>query len=431
MTHTPGQTEESLEILRRRRRAVFPGSYRLFYNAPLHMVRGEGVWLQDGAGTRYLDCYNNVPSVGHCNARVVEAMTRQAATLNTHTRYLDTKVLDYAERLLGHFPDPLDRVFFTCSGSEANDLACRLARSATGAEGMIVTEHAFHGSTTTTAGISPSLGTGTDAWVRTVRIDDLRVADGPDAARVLLERTRAAIAELAEAGFGTATLMLDSIVSSDGVIDGPPGFIGPAVEAVRAAGGLWIADEVQAGFARLGAGMWGYQRHALVPDIVTLGKPMGNGHPLAGVVSGAEICAAFAARTRYFNTFGGNPVAAAVGDAVLGEIEDRALVAHAAEVGGYLRTLLAQVAADVPCVVDVRGSGLFIGIELTGTDGDVATGGATAAAVVERLRDRRVLVGTTGVNGNVVKIRPPLIFEAQHADLLATELATAFQALPA
>ncbi len=385
------------DLAARRARALGP-AYRLFYRRPVQVVRGEGVFLYDAEGREYLDCYNNVASVGHCHPRVVAAIAGQAAVLNTHTRYLSEGVVDYAERLLGLLPWAEGHVMFACTGSEANDLALRVARAATGAEGVIVTACAYHGTTESTAECSPSLGEGIlGRRVRAVPVEDMAAG------------VRAAVASLAEAGMRPAALLVDTILSSDGIFPEAP--LAAAVAEVRAAGGLFIADEVQPGFGRTGAGMWGYGRHGVQPDIVTMGKPMGAGHPIAAMAARAEVVAAFAAKVRYFNTFGGNPVAVAAGQAVLDVIADEGLVENAAQVGAILRQGLEGLD---PRIAQVRGAGLFLGVELADAD--------LAAEVVNGLRERGVLISACGPAGNVLKIRPPLPFAPAHADRLMTEL---------
>jgi len=412
-----GRTQQLLE----RRRATLASSYRLFYSSPVHVVRGEGVWLFDATGDQYLDAYNNVACVGHSHPRVVAAMAEQAGRLNTHTRYLTDETVDYAERLLTHFAAPLDRVVFTCTGSEANDLAYRMARAATGGEGFIVTDNAYHGVSAVTAGMSPSLGLGVAAFVRTVP-PPTATGSGRDPGEEFGARVRDAAEQMAAAGVRPAALIFDTVFASDGVIAGPPGLLRPAAEEIRRAGGVLIADEVQAGFGRLGDGMWGYDRHGVRPDIVTLGKPMGNGYPIAGLVSSESLMSEFGSRARYFNTFGGNAVACATASAVLDVIENDQLIANAMRVGTRLRRAIADLAARHPAVADVRGSGLFIGVELApeGAAGPSATD--AARVVVDGLRDRRVLIGTAGPSANVLKIRPPLPFSDANADQLLEAL---------
>ena len=288
-------------MIARRQRVLGP-AYRLFYERPVHFVRGEGVWLYDAQGQAYLDAYNNVASVGHANPRVTAAMARQAETLNTHTRYLHESIIDYAEALTASFPAPLSQAMFTCTGSEANDLAVRIARHVTGGTGIIVTDLAYHGVTSVVAEFSPSLGAGVDlgSHVRTVRAPDAYHANGEDVGERLGRDVQAAIDDLRRHGIKPAMLILDTIFSSDGVFAGPAGFLKPAVEAIHKAGGLFIADEVQPGFGRTGEAMWGFERHGVLPDIVTMGKPMGNGYPIAGLVARPELLAEFGARCALF-----------------------------------------------------------------------------------------------------------------------------------
>ncbi|WP_108676370.1 aspartate aminotransferase family protein [Acuticoccus yangtzensis] len=405
---------EDAALLARRER-VLGAAYRLFYQRPVHLVRGEGCLLYDADGNPYLDAYNNVASVGHCHPRVVEALTRQAATLNTHTRYLGSPVVAFAERLLATFPGPIDRAMFTCTGSEANDLALRIARQATGGTGIVVTDTAYHGVTAEVAAFSPSLGPGVPlgAHVRTVAPP----LDGDGAA--FARRVAAAFADLARHGIRPAAFICDTIFSSDGVCADPPGFLGAAVEAARAAGALFVADEVQPGLGRTGAAMWGFMRHDLVPDLVTAGKPMGNGHPVAALFGRADLVDGFGRRARYFNTFGGNAVSCAVGLAVLDVIDEEGLMDNARETGARVLDGLRELAADYPAIGAVRGAGLFIGVDIVGEAGPDAAG---AARIVNRLRERRILISATGAGANVLKIRPPLVFGPREADHLLTVL---------
>lgn len=402
-------------LLERRARALGP-AYRLFYDEPFHPVRGEGVWLYDAAGQPWLDAYNNVACVGHAHPRVVEAIARQAATLNTHTRYLHEGIVDYAERLLATMPPELGHASFTCTGSEANDLAMRIATAHTGASGLIVTRNAYHGVTSALACASPSLG-------QYVRLGDhVRLVDAPagdDPGPAFAASVRAAIADLRAQSMRPAALLVDTVFSSDGVFTAPAGFLQEAVTAVHEAGGLFIADEVQPGFGRTGEAFWGFARHGVVPDIVTMGKPMGNGHPVAGLAVRPEIMQAFARASRYFNTFGGNPVSMAAASAVLDVLQQEQLQQQALLVGDYLRSRLSALRERHACVGEVRGAGLFIGLELL--DGQAAAT-ALAARVVNGLRHRQVLLSATGPQGNVLKIRPPLVFRREHADFLVERL---------
>jgi 4-aminobutyrate aminotransferase-like enzyme len=416
-----GATER--DLIERRDKLLGP-AYRLFYAEPLHIVRGEGVWLYDASGQKFLDAYNNVTSLGHCHPHVVEAIARQAATLATHTRYLHEGILDYAERLLATCPEAIGHLMLTCTGSEANDLALRIARAATGSAGFIVTDTAYHGVTGLVAEISPSLG-------RDLPLaPHVRTVPGPsgDNYRTFATSVQAAIDDLAAHGLGTAALICDTIFSSDGVVADPPGFLREAVQAVHRAGGLFIADEVQAGFARTGDAMWGFQRHDLVPDLITMGKPMGNGYPVAGVAMRPALAADFGRKSRYFNTFGGNPVAVAAAGAVLDVIEREALRANAARIGRLLRTGIEAFRGRFPQIGAVRGAGLFIGVDIVDPNG--VPDGAAAARVVNSMRRRHVLISCTGHSAHVLKIRPPLILTESHAQQLLDALEQSLGSLP-
>ncbi|WP_110684924.1 aspartate aminotransferase family protein [Salinicola aestuarinus] len=404
-----------------RRQRLLGASYRLFYRQPFHPVRGEGVWLFDRHGAPYLDAYNNVACVGHCHPRVVEAIATQAATLNTHTRYLHETILDCAERLIDSLPAPLEQMVFTCSGSEANDLAVRMARAFTGGEGLIVTELAYHGVTQAIAEASPSLGVKVRLG-NTVRTVPAPVDRGDGAAAMgkrFAAGVQAAIDDLAAHDIRPAALLLDGVFSSDGIITGPEGFLAPAIAAIHRAGGLYIADEVQAGLGRTGV-MWGFPRHGVSADLVTLGKPLGNGHPVAGVAGRRDVMDHFGETARYFNTFGGNPVACAAALAVQSVIRDEGIADNAAAVGAKLHASLGQLAAAHSRLGDVRGSGLLAGVEVLDRQGGPDAG--LAQTLVEGLRARRVLISATGPHGNVLKIRPPLVFGDAHVSTLGNAL---------
>jgi 4-aminobutyrate aminotransferase-like enzyme len=429
---TAGGLEPRLRDLVERRRAVLGPGYRLFYERPVEVVRGEGVHLYDADGVEYLDAYNNVPCVGHAHPRVVEAIARQAATLNTHTRYAAEPILDYAERLVATHAPELRNVTFTCTGSEANDLALRVARFQTGADGVIVTRNAYHGVTSAVAEISPSLGPnvplGTN--VRAIAPPDPALGDVAAVGAAFAAGVADAIADLERHGARLAAFVVDSIFSTDGILPDPAGFLAPAVDVVRAAGGLYVADEVQAGFGRTGDALWGYQRHCLHPDLVTLGKPMGNGLPIAALVARPEAIEPFGTAVRYFNTFGGNAVSIAAAAAVLDVIEDEGLVEHARVVGGALRAGVAALAADHPVIGDVRGAGLYLGVDLV----DPASGApapALATRLVNGMRERRVLISASGPEAATLKIRPPLPFAATDADRFLDVLADTLAELAA
>jgi len=421
MTAPNGCLPVATEALIGRRRATFGPTSMLFYRRPLHVVRAEGVWLYEADGTRVLDAYNNVPSIGHCHPAVVAAVSRQIGTLNTHTRYLHDGIYEYAERLLATMPGTVSNIVFTCTGSESADLALRIARSVTGRLGAIATENAYHGNTTAVTEISPSSAAAGPAG------DHVALVPAPDAYRGggaaglgtrFAAQVREAVATLKARGHAPAALVVDSIFSSDGVFPGEPGFLADAVAVIREAGGLFIADEVQPGFARTGEAMWGFQRHGIEPDIVIMGKPMGNGFPMGAVAVRPDLLAAFGATSGYFNTFGGNPVAAAAGMAVLDTLAAEGLQENARETGAYLRDGLAAIAEREPAVGDVRGAGLYIGVELVRDRESRAPDPGLAERIVNAMRGRRVLIGTAGKFGNVLKIRPPLPFRREHADLL-------------
>ncbi|WP_174868479.1 aspartate aminotransferase family protein [Pectobacterium polaris] len=407
------------EALLARRQQVLGSGYRLFYEEPLHVVRGEGVWLVDHQGKRYLDVYNNVASVGHCHPAVVEAMARQSAQLNTHTRYLHPAIVDFAEDLLSEFPTELNNVMLTCTGSEANDLALRIARHATGGTGVLVTRWAYHGVTSALAELSPSLGDGV------VRGSHVKLIEPPDTYRqpgAFLRSIRDALAQMQQEGIRPAALLIDTIFSSDGVFCAPEGEMAQAAALIRQAGGLFIADEVQPGFGRTGESMWGFARHGVVPDLVSLGKPMGNGHPIAGLVGRSALFDAFGRDVRYFNTFGGNPVSCQAAHAVLRVIREEQLQQNAQRVGDYLRQGLQQLAQDFPLIGDIRAYGLFIGVDLVSDRESKAPATESASQVVNAMRQRGVLISATGPAANVLKIRPPLVFQEEHADVFLTTL---------
>ncbi|MFC4623995.1 aspartate aminotransferase family protein [Daeguia caeni] len=408
---------EDRALIERRLRALGP-AYRLFYEEPIHVVRGEGCWLYDNKGRKYLDAYNNVASVGHCNPKVVAAITRQLGILNTHTRYLHEDIVNYAERLLATMPPQLGHMMFACTGSEANDLALRIARSFTRRQGVIITSLAYHGLTEAVAEISPSLG---DYVQRGKRV---RTIPAPNALFVPMEEQGAklaadlktAIEDMRKDGIEPAALIVDTIFSSDGLYPDPAGFLKPAVDLIHAEGGLFIADEVQAGFARTGEKFWGFQRHDVIPDMVTMGKPMGNGFPISGVAIRPDLVAEFGVRARYFNTFGGNPVAIAAATAVLDVIQEEGLQENAEKTGNFLKEGLKALTAGRQDIADVRGSGLFLAVECVVDRQTNAPNAALATSLVNNLRRNGVLISATGPGANILKIRPQLIMRQAEAE---------------
>jgi 4-aminobutyrate aminotransferase-like enzyme len=408
-------------------------AYRLFYDDPVHLVRGEGVWLFDSEGQKFLDCYNNVASVGHCHPHVVSALTQQASTLNTHTRYLHENVVKYAERLTATLPGDLNVCMFVCTGTEANDLAFRIARTVTGNEGAIVMENAYHGNSMVVTELS------TGEYPEAERPDYLEAVPPPNGYRGLFKNddpemathyaafTNTAIENLSRRGHKPAMYLCDSIFDSNGSLTAPRGYFKEAYQSVRAAGGLCVADEVQSGLCRLGDHMWGFEDSGVVPDIVTLGKPIGNGHPLAAVVTTPEIAGEFSSKFHYFNTFGGNPVSAAVGNAVLDVIEQEDILKNVHETGAYLKAGLKTLAESHALIGDIRGKGLFYGIEIVLNRDTREPASIQAKYISEFLRNHGVLLGVTGPMDNVVKIRPPLVFSKDHADILLTKLDRALE----
>lgn len=416
------------DTLLERRHRLLGAASPLFYSRPLHLVRGDGVWLFDADGRRYLDAYNNVANVGHCHPHVVAALEKQAKTLNTHTRYLHEAILDYGEALTATMGGDLSRLFLCCSGTEANELALRIAKACSGASGVIVTDFCYHGNSSTIAELCTAYPgpEGIGANIRTVTApDSYRLPQGVDedaAAEIFSAEVEAAIASLAESGMNTAALLVDTVFTTEGLPNMPPGAMEKAVASVHAAGGYYVADEVQPGFGRTGENMWGYQLYGAAPDFVTLGKPMGNGHPLAGVVCRPDLAEEFGEKAMYFNTFGGNPVAAAVGLAVLEVIEREGLMANALKVGNHLRAGLGELAERHDVIGDVRGHGLFCGAEFVHDRAAKTPAPDATAAVVDAMRERGVLISRTGRDGNVLKIRPPLPFSTENADLLLQTL---------
>lgn len=429
--YVPGRADvdaETAATIGRRDRLLGP-AYRLMYERPLHIVRGEGAWLIASDGRRFLDIYNNVTSLGHCHPRVVEAICRQAATLATNTRYLHETILELAERLLATVAGTeLTHLMLTCTGSEANDLAYRIAKVRTGGTGIIVTETAYHGFTDAVSQFSPSLGASVDlgAHVRLVPAPRLYHAEGADLADRFTRDVEGAIADLRRHGIRPAMLILDSVFTSDGLLPDPPGFLRGAAAAIRQAGGLFVADEVQPGFGRTGQHMWGFQRHDVIPDIVTMGKPMGNGQPIAGLLVTQDAVARFGRDSRYFNTFAGNTVSCAAAVAVLDTIEREWLIAHAARIGDGLREGIAGLAGRHPAIGDVRGAGMFVGVEIVADRLTREPDRETTSRVVNLLRDKGILLSACAKGHNVLKIRPPLVLTEKQVAMVVQGIDEAF-----
>ena len=413
------------QMIERRTRLLGP-NVRLFYDEPLHLVKGAGTYVWDADGRQYLDCYNNVPHVGHCHPAVIEAITRQASQLNTHTRYLHENILDYVERLTATFGAQITSAIMVCTGSEANDVALRMAQAITGKTGIIATDKTYHGNTTAVSQLStrmPPIG-GFGGHVRHIPAPDsyrpLGGVAGAAHAQALAEAVEAACQSLIAAGHGVSGMILDPFFVNEGFPDLPPGFLDPAIAVVRKHGGVIIADEVQPGFGRIGPQFWGHVRAGFQPDIVTMGKPMGNGHPVACVATSFEIISAFRQAFRYFNTFGGNPVSCAAANAVLDVLKSEDLPARAAATGTYLRAGFRKLAEKHALIGDVRGAGLANGVELVLDRASKAPATDIASRVINDLRQRGVLMGSNGINYNVLKIRPPLVFSQANVDHFLT-----------
>jgi 4-aminobutyrate aminotransferase-like enzyme/Ser/Thr protein kinase RdoA (MazF antagonist) len=405
-------------LIERRARAIGPAMTAPTYREPLHLVRGDGLWLVDAEGRRYLDAYNNVPVVGHGHPRVVEAIVRQARRLNTNMRYLHETALEVAERLTASTGGTLDVVMFVNSGSEANDLAWRIARAVTGGTGGIATDFAYHGITDAIIALTP------EEWFDRPRPEHVRTWRPPDTLRGFdgsIEEFEAAIRDLAESGHRPAAAILDGVLTSDGIIAIEPALARELVRRTHDSGALWIADEVQGGHGRTGTGLWSYQRLGIEPDIVTLGKPMGNGHPVAAMLTRRDIAERFGRDADFFSTFGGNPVAMAAALAVLEVIDDERVIEHVAGEGANLVARLRGLAAGTRLIGEVRGVGLAIGVEIV-RPGTTEPDRVTTREIVEGMRQRGVLIGTTGRHGNTLKIRPPLVIRREETDLLVATL---------
>jgi len=410
--------------LREARQAQLPAVLSLSYQSPLHIVRGRGQFLYASDGRPYLDLVNNVCHVGHCHPHVVRALATQAQRLNTNTRYLHAAVVEYARRLTDTMPDGLDTCMFVNSGSEANELALRLAQASSGANDVLVIDHAYHGSTANCIAMSPYKfnghgGGGCPDWVHVVPSPDVYRGEhsGEDVGAAYATEVGRVIGEASSHGRSIAGFFAESLLSCGGQVPLPAGYLESAYAYVRAAGGVCIADEVQVGFGRVGHAMWGFQLHGVVPDIVVLGKPIGNGHPMGAVIITRAIAEAFDGGMEFFSTFGGNPVSAAVGNAVLDVIEDEGLQARARVLGERFCNGLHTLQNTHACIGDVRGNGLFLGIELVEDRGTKEPAAALASQVVNAMCDRGVLLSTDGPLHNVIKIKPPMVLSEADIDM--------------
>ena len=413
----PTPTPSTSDLIARRAEVFGTALAPLTYSTPLHLVRGHGPWLEDVDGRRYLDSYNNVPVVGHAHPRVANAIGEQARLLNTNLRYLHPKAIELAERLVASMPEGsgLDTVLFVNAGSEATDLAWRLAAISTENDGGLVTAHAYHGVTTATTALSP------EEWRGDWRPDHVEPFTPPlEEADATGAPIREAIERLASRGHRPAALFLDTAYTSDGILAPGASYHAEIAEAAREAGALVVADEVQAGYGRTGEHLWSFVACGLLPDLVTLGKPMGNGHPVAAVIARRDDVDRLAGQAEFFSTFGGNPVAAAAGLAVLDVIRDEDLIARAASVGAHARAGLEALRGKHAAIAAVRGRGLLLGVELLRDDGEPAR--ELASRVLDGARDRGVIIGSTGRHSNVLKVRPPLVVGPAEADMIVAAI---------
>ena len=419
-----GQTKSETLATRRR---LLGRNLSVAYKDPLKIVRGSMQYLYDEQGNQYLDAYNNVAHVGHCHPRVVRAGQEQMGVLNTNTRYLNDRINDYASRLTGTLPESLCVSFFVNSGSEANELALRLARAHTKARDLIVLDHAYHGNTTTLIDISPYKhkgpgGSGPPSWVHSVPQPDVyrgQYRDG-QAGESYAEHVIEVIEELGDDGL--CGFIGESLPSVGGQIVLPKDYLGLVYKAVRGAGGVCIADEVQTGYGRIGTHFWGFESYGVIPDIVVLGKPIGNGHPIGAVVTTAEIAGSFANGMEFFSTFGGNNVSCAIGSEVLATVLDELLQTHARQIGDHMLSRLNELKSRYKIIGDVRGSGMFLGVELVRDRETLEPATDEADTIVNLMRGEGILLGTDGPFHNVLKIRPPMPFDQNDAERLIAVL---------
>ena len=432
----PAPEPTKAETLAARRRSDRRAVSALSYREPVKVVRGWMQYLFDETGRRYLDAYNNVPHVGHCHPAVAAAAQRQMNVLNTNTRYLHDTINRYAESLCATLPAPLSVCFFVNSASEGNELALRLARAYTGRRDMIVLAAAYHGHTTSLIDISPYKhdgpgGQGAPDWVHTAPLADVYrgpyKADDPQAGIKYAGHVKDLIDLLRQQGRTPAGFIAESCPSVGGQIFFPSGYLPEVYRHIRQAGGVCIADEVQTGYGRIGSHFYAFEKQGVVPDIVVLGKPIGNGHPLSAVITTAEIAAAFDNGMEFFSTFGGNPVSCAIGETVLRIVQEERLMEHALVVGEQLLKGLNKLVERYPIVGDVRGSGLFLGVELVKDRLTLQPAAEEAAFIVNRMRELGILIGTDGPLHNVLKIRPPMPFNSENADFLLATLDRVFR----
>ena len=420
------------KILELRTQYLSP-SLSLSYEDPIHIVRGEGQYLYDAEGLRYLDAVNNIQHVGHCHPKVVSAAMEQNALLNTNTRYLDETIVRYAKLLTKKLPEGLDVCFFTNSGSESNDLALRIARCITGSKETIVLDGAYHGHLSSLIEISPYKhnapgGEGPPDFVYSIPLPDSfrGIYRGDNCTADYVNEVKKVIYKINDSSKTLSAFFVEALMGCGGQIVLPEGFLKKSFELVRKSGGLCIADEVQIGFGRMGTDFWGFETCGVIPDIVTLGKSIGNGHPLSAVVTTKEIADQFNNGMEYFNSYGGNPVSCAIGEAVLNVIEDEGLQENAEIVGSYLIEELFKLQSKYTFIGQIRGQGLFIGIELISNTDTLKPNKTLAAKIVNQMKDAGILISIDGPDHNVLKIKPPMVFNLENANELVINLKTIF-----
>ena len=424
------------ELIQIRKKNLNP-CLSIAYKDALKIVKGRGVWLYDESGDKYLDMVNNVSHVGHCHPKVTLAAYEQMQQLNTNSRYLHDHLVEYSMQLLKTFPDELSVVFFCCTGSEANELALRLAHAKSGGDQIITVDGAYHGNTQTLIDISPykhkaNGGKGAPDYVHTVEMPDTyrgKIQNSDKAGENYANYVETAIQKIETNDKQLSAFICESLLGCGGQMPLPDGYLKYAYAKVRAAGGVCVADEVQVGFGRCGTHMWAFEQQGVVPDIVTLGKPIGNGHPMSAVVTTQAVAKAFNNGMEYFNTFSANPVSCAIGLAVLEIIRDESLQENALKIGEYLMDGLRSIQKHCSLIGDVRGTGLYIGVEFVKDINTKLPASTEVANVVESLKHKNILLSTDGPDHNVLKIKPPMVFNQQHADLFLNALQLTLQEL--
>ena len=416
------------DLLKSLRAELLSPSLSLSYNDPIHVVRGKAQYLFDHNGIKYLDGINNIQHVGHCHPRIANAAFKQLKILNTNTRYLDYTILEYSQALTKKLPDKLNVCFFTNSGSESNDLALRLARFKNQSKDTIVLDGAYHGHLTSLIEISPYKYKGVGGSPPPPYVHEIPMPDqfrgkyrGKDSSCHYLNELKKKLSAIKK-NKQKPTFIFESFMGCGGQIPLPSDFIKEAAALINQYGGICIADEIQIGFGRIGKSFWGFEYHNLEPDIVTIGKSIGNGHPLSAVITTKEIADHFNNGMEYFNSFGGNPVSSTIGHEVLKIIKDEDLQKNAKNVGSYLKRMLLDLQKDYSLIGDIRGEGLFLGLEIVNSNGSLEPLGKAAKYIVNEMKKRRVLLSTDGPDKNIIKIKPPIIFNKQNADFLLENL---------